>query len=245
MIAQFSTTLAWKRVVDVIPISTDWTNQLGAGETVVLASAVTLVTVWAGYDPNPADLLDGIPFEALNPNITIQNLQHGLDGVIYNIVFQITTSAGRILQRRAKLAVLQQGIPAVAPIIPYYYTSWPYPIEYNEQLKVSISPTAFSMLFNPRYSEQLQVSINPSAFTLTSSLIVYSNYIPEQLKVSITPTGFTLTLGLIVYSNYAPEQIQVAILPTSFSLTVGLVDYINYQPEQLKVSINPTGFTLS
>ena len=172
MTFQFSSTLAWKRVIDVIPISTDWTNQLQSGETIVLSTATTIVSVWAGYDPKPSDILAGGSFQQLNPNITTQNIQHGLDGVIYGLVFQIQTNTGRTLQRRAKLAVLQRAVPPVAPIIPFYYTSWPYPIEYAEQLKISILPTTLSMLLNPRYSEQIKVSITPSSFTLVACLIV-------------------------------------------------------------------------
>ena len=242
MTFQFSSTLAWKRVIDVIPISTDWTNQLQSGETIVLSTATTIVSVWAGYDPKPSDILAGGSFQQLNPNITTQNIQHGLDGVIYGLVFQIQTNTGRTLQRRTKLAVLQRAVPPVAPIIPFYYTSWPYPIEWSEQIQVSISPQNGLWLLNPRYLEQIQVSILPQSSTLTPSRIVYAGPI-EQIQVSIIPQTSTLTLGRIVY-NCPVEQFQVSILPLSSSLTLGRVTYTS-PVEQIQVSIAVQGWTLS
>lgn len=238
-------TQAWKRVIDVIPLKVDLTQLLQPGETFSLSNVSSAVSVFAGYDSNPSIILYGGPLVDINNSKGfIQTVQEGLDGVIYLITFTVLTSTNRIISQFLYLAVLDNGLQPYAPIIPFYYTSQPYPIEYSEQLKVSITPNAISMLLNPRYAEQLKVSISPVSFSLTVALVIYSNYIPEQLKVSINPTSFTLTLGLIVYSNYIPEQLKVAILPNAFTLTQGLVTY-SMQPEQLKVSISPVGFTLT
>ncbi len=245
MAGKYSYILAWKRIVDVIPLAVDFTFQLLPGETIQLSTVTTDVFVFAGYDSNPSAILNGQAIaDPNNSNGVIQSIQAGLQGVTYGLVIWITTSTNRLISASAKISVLLDSLPANPVYIPFYYTSWPYPIEYLEQIKVSILPTAFSLLFNPRYAEQIRVSISPTSFTLTASLIVYSNYIPEQLQVSINPTSFSLTLGLIVYTIPA-EQMQVAILPKAFTLTTGLVVYSTYTPEQLKVSINPVGFTLT
>ncbi len=237
-------THAWKRVVDVVPFTFDFTQQLQSGETLNLLTANVSVQVFAGYDPNPSDLLDGGTLVDLtNSKAFIQNLQHGIDGVIYNLIASVQTSQNRIVFQTCKLAVLLQGSPAFGPVIPFYYTSWPYPVEWSEEFQVSISPQGGLWLLNPRYLEQIQVSILPQTSTLTPARTTYTGPI-EQIQVSITPQTSTLTLGRIVYNNWPVEQFQVSILPLSSSLTLGRVTYTN-PIEQLQVSIAVQGWTLS
>ena len=239
-------THAWKRVVDVIPLTFDFTQQLQPSETITLSTALVTVQVFAGYDPNPSDLLYQTALVDLNnPNAFIQSIQHGLDGVVYNLIASVQTSLNRIIYQTCKLAVLLQGQPATAPVIPFYYTSWPYPVEYFEQFKSSISPQFGHLLLNPSYIEQLKNSILPLFADVQLVLVPYNNYAPEQIKSSILPLSFSLVVSSPITYQIPVEQFKSSILPQSFSLTQELVIYQNYQPEQFKSSILPQSISLT
>ena len=246
MASKYSYILAWKRVIDVIPVSIDFSQQLLPSETIQLSTLTVDVFVFAGYDTNPSDIINGSA--VINPNNSngiIQSVHHGVPGVTYGLVFWITTSTNRLISANAKLSVLLDSMPANPVYIPYYYTSWPYPVEYLEQFQVSILPQGGTWLLNPRYLEQIQVSIAPQTWNLAASKIVYSNWPIEQFQVSIAVQTWTLTLGRIVYTNWPIEQFQVSILPLSSTLTTGRVVYSNWPVEQFQVSIAPQGWTLT
>ena len=239
-------THAWKRVVDVVPFTFDFTQQLQSGETITLATALVSVQVFAGYDPNPSDLLYGGALVDLNnANAFVQPIQHGLDGVVYNLIASVQTSSNRLLFQTCKLAVLLQGQPAVGPIIPFYYTSWPYPVEWSESFQSSVSPQFGHLLLNPAYTEQIKSSILPLFGDIQLGLVTYSNWVPEQLKTSILPLSLVLNYTSSVNYVIPAEQLKTSILPLSLSLTQGAVIYQNYPPEQLKSSILPQSISLT
>ncbi len=240
-------THAWKRVVDVVPFTFDFTQQLQAGETITLSTALVSVQVFAGYDPNPSDLLYGGALVDLNnSNAFIQPIQHGLDGVVYNLIASVQTSTNRLLFQTCKLAVLLQGQPAVGPVIPFYYTSWPYPVEWSEQFQSSVAPQFGHLLLNPAYTESIQSSIIPQFGDITFVLLPYSNYAPEQFQSSISPLSIVLNYTSSVnYTNYIPEQLKSSILPMGLSLAQVVVVYQNYAAEQLKSSILPQAISLT
>lgn len=243
MAEKYSYVLAWKRVVDVIPLVIDFTSQLLPSETIQLNTLTVSVFVFAGYDNNPSAIINGSAIlDSNNPNGIIQSIQQGLPGVTYGLVLWITTSTSRLISLNAKISVLLDGLPATPVYIPFYYTSWPYPVEWSEQFQVSIIPQSGNWLLNPRYTEQVQVSILPQSATLTAARISYTNWLIEQIQVTITPESFVLTLGRIVYTCPI-EQMSVAILPMSASLTTGRVVY-SCQMEQIQVSIAVESWSL-
>ena len=237
-------THAWKRVVDVIPLTFDFTQQLQPSETITLSTALVTVQVFAGYDPNPSDLLYQTALVDLNnPNAFIQSIQHGLDGVVYNLIASVQTSLNRIIYQTCKLAVLLQGQPATAPVIPFYYTSWPYPVEYAEQIKSSISLQLLHLLLNPSTTESIKSSITPREGSIQLALVSYT-IPPESIKNSILPlSGLLISSTAINYSCPA-ESVKSSILPQSGTLVKTLVSY-SIPAEQLKSSILPLSGTLA
>ncbi len=237
-------THAWKRVVDVIPLTFDFTQQLQPSETITLSTALVTVQVFAGYDPNPSDLLYQTALVDLNnPNAFIQSIQHGLDGVVYNLIASVQTSLNRIIFQTCKLAVLLQGQPATAPVIPFYYTSWPYPIEYAEQIKSSISLQLFHLLLNPSTTESIKSSITPREGSIQLALISYT-IPPESIKNSILPLNGLLISSTAINYSIPAEIIKSSILPQSGTLVKTLVSY-SIPAEQLKSSILPLSGTLA
>ncbi len=234
---------AWKRVIDVIPIHVNLAPFLEGGETFSLSNVTTTVQVFAGYDTNPSDIINGLPLiDINNPQGFIQNLQHGLDGVIYTVIFTTITSTGRQLQQYLYLAILDEGLQPIAPIIPFYYTSWPYPIDQTESFQGSIIPQSANLLLNPYLIEYIQVSILPLTGFLIGALVTYNNP-AEWFQTSIIPQIGTLTLALLFY-NTPVESIQVSILPLGGVLTQTLVIYAD-GPDGFQVSITPLTGTLT
>ncbi len=236
-------THAWKRVVDVVPFTFDFTQQLQAGETITLSTALVGVQVFAGYDPNPSDLLYGGAFVDLtNANAFIQSIQHGLDGVVYNLIASVQTSSNRLIFQTCKLAILLRGLPASGIIVPFYLTSRPYPLDQSESFQVSVILESGSLLYNPRWEEGLTVSTLPLSGVLVGALVTYANP-PEGITVSALVLSGALNVGLILYTSPS-ENLQVSILPLSGNLQVGLVNYA-IPGEGIVVSITPLSGVLA
>jgi hypothetical protein len=88
------------------PIEQDvaqFTFALGAGET--LSNATVQVTVLAGTDATPANVLNGAVTLSSVQGIVYQPFKGGLDGVIYKMKCIATTSAGRVLAVAGELPV--------------------------------------------------------------------------------------------------------------------------------------------
>ncbi len=245
MAEKYSYVLAWKRVVDVIPLVIDFTSQLLPGETIQLNTLTVSVFVFAGYDNNPSAIINGSAIlDSNNPNGIIQSIQQGLPGVTYGLVLWITTSTSRLISLNAKISVLLDGLPATPVYIPFYYTSWPYPIEYTESIQTSVSPLSGHLLLNPVWAEGLTTSIYPHDSSLILGAISYPNWVPDEIETSITPQTFYLTQANISYTNWPSEGITNSILPTSGTLTKGAIYYNNYVPEGIETAITPLSGTL-
>lgn len=211
------------------------------GTASIGATPVITITVIAGYDPTPADMLYALAYTADTVTVT---LTKGVIGCIYNVETSVVDGDGHTYVKESYLAILPEAGTASGQIIPFYFTSWPYPIEYSEGLTSSISPQAGTILLNPRWTEGLTSLISLQAASLTLSRITYNNYIPEGLTSSITPESGALTLGRIVYSNYIPEGLVSSILPYTASMLQGRVVYL-IPSEGLTSSITPIAGTLS
>lgn len=71
-------------------LSVDFSALLSHGETLVSATAAA--SAYTGIDSNPSSLLDSTP--SVSGNGVTQILQNGLDGVVYQVTLQATTSLG-------------------------------------------------------------------------------------------------------------------------------------------------------
>lgn len=71
----------------------------------VISGAVVSVEVWSGVDPNPMDILLGLPSQP-DPYYIYQELTGGLPGVIYYLVCTVAVSGALVLTQDAYLAVV-------------------------------------------------------------------------------------------------------------------------------------------
>ena len=90
----------------VTKVTWDFLSQLGAGETLTLATVS--VSVWTGVDPSPAAILDGAP--SLSGSQVSQLIQDGIAGVVYKIRVQASTSLGQIVVMYSYLAVVEDPL---------------------------------------------------------------------------------------------------------------------------------------
>lgn len=80
----------------------DFLSQLAAGET-ISAVGTTIASVYSGTDATPASIISGSA--AASGSVVSQKLTAGTLGVIYQVLFSITTSTGQILQIAGLVAI--------------------------------------------------------------------------------------------------------------------------------------------
>lgn len=83
----------------------DFNNLLAFGE--VITGITTTSIVFAGIDPVPGNILNGLPTNG-GTSVT-QNVWRGISGVIYTLVCVATTSLGHVLTREGRLAIITPG----------------------------------------------------------------------------------------------------------------------------------------
>lgn len=230
-----------KYVAETISILVDFSDMLSAGDT-ISGIPTTTITVFSGIDPSPADILYLSP-QVHNGTQVEQYIWRGIPGIIYIVNIQITSVAGDTFEKECFLGIIEQDGSAISPIISFYYTSRPYPIEYAEIIQSSISPNYFHLLLNPRWTEIIQSTTSPQYINIDIGRIFYNNYPPELLQSTISPQSGLLIGALITYNN-PHEDIKVSIAPLSGLLPVVRIFYLNYIPEQIKSSIAPQSGTL-
>lgn len=93
-------------VNEICNISFDFTNRLGASE--VLLSAVIVVGLASGTDPDPSDLLNGSPTVSSDGKSITQSVAPTLSGNIYNLTCLATSDANQFPKQQGYLAILPQ-----------------------------------------------------------------------------------------------------------------------------------------
>lgn len=78
-------------------------DQMPFGSSII--GVMMNVAVYSGEDPNPLDILDGVP-TLVNTYFIQQNLTGGLAGVTYLITCVVAVSGSLELSRQAYLAVI-------------------------------------------------------------------------------------------------------------------------------------------
>lgn len=80
----------------------DFLSQLAAGET-ISAVGTTIASVYSGTDAAPSGIISGSA--TASGSVVSQKLTAGTLGVIYQVLFSITTSTGQILQIAGLVAI--------------------------------------------------------------------------------------------------------------------------------------------
>ena len=93
-----------------VTVDVDFSSRCRPGESA--ATAVCVVSVFSGVDPNPAAMLSGIA--SVSNNIVSQKIIGGLPGVIYLLTYSVRTTGNNIVINEVKLAVRSSnaGVPA-------------------------------------------------------------------------------------------------------------------------------------
>lgn len=80
----------------------DFLSSLALGETI--STKVVTATVFSGVDASPSSVISGAATSS--GSVVSQKVTGGVLGVIYELLCQITTSAGQTLQMSSFLAVV-------------------------------------------------------------------------------------------------------------------------------------------
>lgn len=228
---------------DTISITVPFIDMLATGDSITGTPTVT-VSVFTGIDPTPAGILYSNVM-VHNGDTLEQIVWQGVVGVIYQLVFSISTVNGDTYEKDCYLGILPQEGSAVSPTITFYYTSRPYPVEYAEGITNSINPNYLHLLLNPSWTEGIKNSIASQYGTLALGAFYYNNYPPEGIKNSIIPSSGQLIKNTVISYSYDIDGIKNSIAAISGTLIKGQVFYVNYQPEGLQNSIAPQGGTLA
>jgi len=85
----------------------DFTDELAAGETV--SSGTCVLTVWSGDDPSPPEATATVIENTAGLDAVLEvQIPGGVTGTIYSALCSATTSASRVYQKGAYLAIVPQ-----------------------------------------------------------------------------------------------------------------------------------------
>jgi hypothetical protein len=93
--------LSAKKAGESLVIPMDFMGRLGAGE--IIKNVATSCSVYSGTDPNPGAMLVGVP--AIGGSIVEQLVRGGVEGVIYKLMYTVTTDTPQSVQLAGYLAV--------------------------------------------------------------------------------------------------------------------------------------------
>lgn len=86
----------------------DFASSYSVGTTATLTSATVTATVWAGVDPSPGLIVDGVA--TVNGLQATQLVTGGVDGVVYRVKCVALTSDGQTLVQYGYLAVVDNPL---------------------------------------------------------------------------------------------------------------------------------------
>lgn len=208
--------------IERITLRVDIANLLNPGEIIVAVS--TNVSIFTGNDLNPSAILSGFP--GFFGKTIYQKVQEGVPGVIYEIVFTVDTDSGRVFFVNGRHAVLPNLGPAIPILVPYYFTTTPYPVEADESyLVVPALPLG----------QLIHATIDP----YTSSATVFSGVLYEALitynfedeySSSATVESGDLSTILISYTFEDGYESTPAIVSGNFKRI--RIDYFNWPPDE-------------
>lgn len=227
-----------KKVIELITLEYDLLEQLPDG--VVIFDVVASSIVFQGYPDIAAASMLWLPPVIAGSNIQ-QKVRNGIPGNVYNIQFDIRLSDGQQWFKTFRLAITPNNTPAVPITIPLFFTSRPYPYNYQENITGSSTMINGSFLFAPNPMEDLRGSISMLFGGLSNGLTTY-NYNYEDLMGSLAMMSGSVDPGLMVY-NYQFEDLTGSISMRNGTIAVILVTY-TYSYEDLLGSMTMISGTL-
>jgi hypothetical protein len=228
-----------KRRVESITVVADFSDRMDTGDSVF--DATITLEVFSGEDSTPDEMLY-LP-AIIDTQAVSQRIKLGIVGVVYNIQFSVLTVAGLILEQTTRLAVLPDAPGAIPQFIPFYFTSWPYPLDVLDgaAFDMAILPSRLrpQIFFIP---EGLRINLSGFSGTLIGALKSYV----------IPPEGYAVTLGEI--SGTLINQLQTYTVPPEWlafslgtfngTLISSLVEY-SMQPDWISFDLSSISGTLA
>lgn len=196
-----------KRKKDVQKYAFDFSNILGPSEDI--ADAAVIARVFSGEDPAPEAILLG-DWEATDKVIT-QVVQQGIEGVIYELHIEVTTTLDFVYTIEARLAILPDNTQATPNRYPFLFSSRPYPVFSQSATAISAGMVGGQKDGVFAFGESSQESaIGMSFIDGTLRIVFKSGDTFNDIGISITfPEAFVKTA--IKYGSPDPTESAISI----------------------------------
>lgn len=206
---------------ETIPISVDFSDDLASGETIT-GSPALLVDVYTGADPDPSSILFNTA--TVSGNVVTQNVRLGLEGVIYDITFSVTTNLGNVFEHDCVLAILPLDSAAIPTWGQLWETTYPYPYYWYDDITTTVAIANAHTLYNPSWTESMASTIAIQDASLYGGAVSYANP-HEDLVSTIAMQSGVLYGGFQSYSYSEGMDSHVAII--SGTIYGGAISYAN------------------
>lgn len=230
---------------ETVSIVVSFSDLLTDGDYIV-GTPVVSVTVESGTDPSPADLLY-LGVSVAKGSIVTQRFRLGVEGVIYHIVFQITTHLGGTLEKACFLAVRPNEGAAVPTWLPLWESTQLYPVvapvESYHSFVTFVGGDLVRIIIN--YTAPVEQYTSAADFLggiLYEVQIPYT-YSPENYQASADFLGGTLYEVQIPY-NYSYESYASDLAFDGGTLVKVVISY-SYSHEDAKSALTFNGGTLT
>lgn len=214
-----------KRRVDVITVEADF-FQLVAPSDFIVDAAVT-VSVFSGEDSNPSHMLDGGVL--ISGTIVGQRIKLGVPGVVYQLLFTVTTDQGFVYTIEGRQAVLRNALPPGTLYTEHYFTTPVYPIEDIEGITGAGGIPEITMWFPP--IEGIESTANLLSINLYNTVKYYTDWPPEGIDSTASLISIELKAILIQYEDWPPEGIDSTGALLSVNLYSNYIQYTNWPAE--------------
>jgi hypothetical protein len=222
-----------------------FSDLLSAGDFIVGTPTISVV-VDSGIDPSPEDMLY-LGVSVAKGSIVTQRFRLGVEGVIYRIVFQVSTNLGDVLEKACFLAVRPNADTAIPTWLPLWESTQLYPvippIEMCRSSAVFLGGALTRIIIN--YTAPIEQYISASTFLggiLYDVRVPYS-YGPESYQASSDFLGGTLVDVRIPY-DYSYESYASDMSFDGGTLVKVVISY-SYSPENYQSSLTFNGGTLT
>lgn len=227
-----------KRRVDVITVEADF-FQLVAPSDFIVDAAVT-VSVFSGEDSNPSHMLDGGVL--ISGTIVGQRIKLGVPGVVYQLLFTITTDQGFVYTIEGRQAVLRNALPPGTLYTEHYFTTPVYPIEDIEAMASSAMAIGGFTWVPP--VEGIDSISSLVSGQLRQVLKSYTDWPPEGVDSLSTLVSGELKRVLIIYSDWPPEGINSTASAQSGTLRNLYIQYTTWPAEGIDSTASVISGTL-
>lgn len=226
---------------ETISIVVSFSDVLSPGDSITGLPSIT-VTVFTGIDATPTDILY-LGISIIAGTSIEQRIRLGVIGVIYHLLFTVTTVQGDTLQKECYVGILPEDGMAIPTWLPFWASTQLYPYQISDNLTGQITFTG-GRIFNAFYAmgpEYVKSSVLFVGGILSNASITYNNP-HEDIKGQLVIIGGTLQNASITYS-IPHEDIKTGFAIIGGTLQNASITY-HIPHEDLKGTIQIMGGTL-